>query len=146
MKTLYINRFASSELGTRSTVTYNSIEDSLWHGIERPWLDNLPYESCIPTGTYTLLPWNSPRYGEVYIFVGGSVGLTEGDGDRFACLIHPANYPRQLQGCLALGKTHSEYYEKEKSEAVWSSKDALSDFRETMGYEPMQAIIRWVLP
>lgn len=27
------------------------------------------------------------------------------DGTRFACLIHPANWPKQLQGCIAIGKT-----------------------------------------
>ena len=143
MKTVLINRFESSERGTRSTVTCG---DDLWHGIERPWLDNRPFESCIPSGVYGLLPWDSPKYGEVYIFVGGSVGLTEGDGDRYACLIHAANYPRQLQGCLALGQNSTDYYEQEKSAAVWSSKAAVGDFRRTVGYEPMQAIIRWTLP
>ena len=143
MKTLYINRYSSSERGTQSNVVY---ETNKWHGLERPWLDNLPYESCIPSGVYSLLPWTSPKYGEVYIFVGGEVGINDGDGSRFACLIHPANYTRQLQGCLCLGKKKSDYYESEKSSAVWSSKDALADFRDVMSYEPMQAVIRWVNP
>ena len=141
MKSLTVNRYSSSKNGVQSHVSYGS--DS-WHGLERPWIDNLPYESCIPTGVYTLYPWDSPKFGDVYILIGGTVGINQGDGERFACLIHPANYTHQLQGCLALGKKKSDYHKPEDTAAVWSSRDALNELKEAIGYsDPAQLIIKW---
>jgi len=142
MKTILINRYASTRNGTQSNVSVAGAGNE-WHGLERPWLDNLPFESCIPTGTYALLPWESPRYGECYIFVGGKVSIDEGRAERYACLIHPANYTRQLQGCLALGIKKTDYHKPEDSAAVWSSRDALGSFEKAVGREPMQAVISW---
>ena len=143
MKTVLVDRYSSTKNGTQSLVRFVGSGDKPWHGLERPWLDNLPFQSCIPTGTYALLPWKSPKYGDCHIFVGGSVSLEEGSAERYACLIHPANYARQLQGCLALGMKKSDYYEREGSSAVWSSKDAVGEFRVAAGKEPMQVVIRW---
>ena len=141
MKTVEIERYASTKNGVQSHVKCGNDQ---WHGLERPWLDNLPFQSCIPTGTYALLPWESPQFGAVYIFVGGSVGIQEGAGERYACLIHAANYTRQLQGCLALGMKKSDWYEVEESAAVWSSRKALDDFKDKVGYQdPVQAVIKW---
>lgn len=144
MKTVFIERYSSTINGVQSHVQVGTSSGAqTWHGLERPWLDNLPFESCIPTGTYALLPWKSPKYGDCRIFIGGEVGINKGDGERFACLIHPANYTRQLQGCLALGKNKADYYESEKSSAVWSSRDAVNAFSDVLGDEPAQAIISW---
>lgn len=142
MKTILINRYASTRNGTQSNVSVAGNEQS-WHGLERPWLDNLPFESCIPTGTYALLSWESPRYGECYIFVGGRVSIDEGRAERYACLIHPANYTRQLQGCMALGMKKEDYFKGKDSAAVWSSRDATNQFRNVVGTEPAQVVISW---
>jgi hypothetical protein len=142
MKKVLIQRYSSSKNGVQSNVLCG---DDQWHGLERPWIDNLPFKSCIPTGTYTLLPWDSPHFGAAYIFIGGTVGVTAQDGERYACLIHPANYTNQLQGCLALGMRKSDYHEAQDSAAVWSSRDALNDFKNKVGYEdPLQVKIDWV--
>jgi hypothetical protein len=141
MKSVCINRYSSTRNGVQSYVT---CEEDRWHGLERPWLDNRPFESCIPTGQYILLPWESPTFGPVYIFVGGSVSIEQGKGDRYACLIHSANYTKQLQGCLALGMDKVDWYEPQDSAAVWSSRKALSDFKEKVGYsDPVQVTISW---
>lgn len=141
MKLVRIERYASTKNGVQSNVTF---EGNHWHGLERPWLDNLPFMSCIPTGEYVLLPWESPTFGPVYIFIGGTVSVEEGFGTRYTCLIHAANYTRQLQGCLALGQNKSDWHEPEKSAAVWSSRNALDDFKSKLGYsEPVLASISW---
>jgi hypothetical protein len=61
--------------------------------VERPWSGNAPYVSCIPEGQYALRPHSSPHWPEVLEVV--SVP------GRTAILIHPANAPAELQGCIA---------------------------------------------
>jgi hypothetical protein len=85
------------------------ISNLLLHGevicktIEKPWKNNIPYESCIPTGEYELIPYDSPKHGKTYAFVNHElgVGANKGDSDRFACLLHVANWAHQLERCVA---------------------------------------------
>lgn len=63
--------------------------------VERPWLNNKPFVSCIPEGDYEL-EWdttgrikNVPRLRDV--------------PNRTQINIHPANYPHELHGCIAPG-------------------------------------------
>lgn len=80
--------------------------------IEQPWRDNRRFVSCVPAGEYTLERFVSDKYGEVVALVNHDLGVYSrkheaGDGDRYACLIHAANWSSQLQGCIAPGKTLS---------------------------------------
>lgn len=63
--------------------------------IERPWLGNKPFESCIPDGHYTLKPFSGTRFKDVW-------ELKHVPG-RSAILIHAANWAFQLHGCIAPG-------------------------------------------
>lgn len=63
--------------------------------LERGWIDNAPWVSCIPCGEY-VLEWdttgrvkNVPRLRDV--------------PGRTQINIHQANWAHQLQGCIALG-------------------------------------------
>jgi hypothetical protein len=49
---LTLIRDTSSDYGTFGTI---EIDGKTYHTIERPWLDNEPNVSCIPTGTYTCI-------------------------------------------------------------------------------------------
>ncbi len=87
-----------------------------YYTLERPWLQDRPEVSCVPRGTYTLIPheiehgallglrtWalSNPGLGvfpEAPAQYGGPNPL------RVACLIHPANWVFQLEGCIAVGK------------------------------------------
>jgi len=72
---------------------------------ERWWADNLPYQSCIPMGTYKLQP-HFGRHGEGFAFVNHKLGVyqsPEPGALRYACVIHPANYPVELMGCMSFG-------------------------------------------
>lgn len=76
---------------------YLSFEDHRWYSIERPWLDNEPFISCIPEGRYTLKRVNSPRFGA------GRWEVSEVPG-RWHILIHTANFPHDVEGCIGLGR------------------------------------------
>ena len=77
---------------------------------ERPWLDNRQGVSCIPAGDYELRPHNSPKHGAIVAFHAPELGVyaepglvPSGASGRTDCLIHAANWPWQLEGCLAIG-------------------------------------------
>jgi len=63
--------------------------------LELPWKDNQRRVSCIPEGTYKAIKHRSPKFGE-------SVWI-QNVPNRSEILIHPANYVRQLLGCIAPG-------------------------------------------
>ena len=68
--------------------------------LELPWKDNERRVSCIPIGTYTLKLHTSPKFGRCY--------WVKDVPNRDAILIHPANYTRQLLGCIAVGIDHKD--------------------------------------
>lgn len=74
-----------------------------FYSLERPWLDNQPFVSCIPAGTYNLVPFNSPKFGWCYAVLGLGVGLQPGEDTRTHILIHAANVMDELSGCIAVG-------------------------------------------
>ena len=97
---LVLNRDPSTDHGTFGRL----VHESGWSCVtlEPPWLDNKPFISCIPTGTYTFIRQPSTKYGQAY-----TAQNVEG---RWAILIHSANlagevkegYVRELDGCIAL--------------------------------------------
>jgi hypothetical protein len=79
------------------------------YSLEKPWADNMPFDSCVPEGDYGLVEYASPKFGETYALVNHDldVGVYEGDAARYAILIHKANWAHQLQGCIAPGTSLS---------------------------------------
>jgi hypothetical protein len=76
--------------------------------IEQPWNDNTPFASCIPTGVYNLVNHSSKKYGEVYALINPIMGITHYKSEtiknnRYAILIHAANWAHELMGCIAPG-------------------------------------------
>ena len=76
-------------------VLFNEQLDELCKILELPWLDNVRRKSCIPEGEYRVVAHKSPKFGACF-WVRDVPGRSE-------ILIHPANYTRQLLGCLAPG-------------------------------------------
>lgn len=64
--------------------------------LERPWRDNLPYESCIPAGTYRIALgyYNRGDYP--------CLELPQVEG-RTHILIHAGNLVEHTQGCVLVG-------------------------------------------
>jgi hypothetical protein len=57
---------------------------------------------------YLIEPYQSPRFGSVYIVSGGRVSqFKSSKHERYAILFHGANKVQQLQGCLAPGLSWS---------------------------------------
>lgn len=102
IKTLTLYRRYFSH-GTFSTL-HDHNNRKLCCMVECPSNNNEPNISCVPEGTYELLPHSSPKFGEVYALEAASLGVTRyGPSLRTHILIHVANTPSQLQGCLAPG-------------------------------------------
>lgn len=85
---------------------YDSEDKVICYTVEQLWKDNKPFVSCIPEGKYKLVDFKSSKYGETVALVNHDNHVyahKNGPGDRYACLLHAANYAPQLQGCIAPG-------------------------------------------
>lgn len=92
---LYVLRFGTSPLGTIGSFFLNG--SHVCYSLERPWLDNLPFNSCFPAGVYNL--------GVPYSYKGGIRIDISGIPERDHCQIHTANFITELEGCISPGTT-----------------------------------------
>lgn len=83
-------------LGVGLVLDANDIELFNFVTIELAWKENKKRISCIPAGYYKAFKHQSPKFGE-------TIWLQNVD-DRSEILIHPANFSRQLLGCIAPGE------------------------------------------
>ena len=120
-----INRFAYHPTGTLGVMTIPANQLHRFYTIERPWLNNKPFESCIPLGEYTLKWKESPKFDWCY-----EVENVEG---RTHILLHVANYPTDVVGCIGLGLSLMG-----DRIAVGSSKAAMAAFHDVTGGKPWQ--------
>lgn len=108
--------------------------------IECPWLENQPDVSCVPEGTYQLIPYMSPRHGATWFLENAQLGVGGLGAARSYCELHSANWARQLEGCIAFGLTGTPLYDpvlKVVEPAVEESVDAVEAL--TMCLGPMSA-------
>lgn len=89
-----LKRNPSTTNGTFGILT-NSDGKELCFTLELPWLNNEPNKSCIPVGTYTVIPHSSIVHPSTW-------EITNVPG-RNEILIHNANVASQLLGCIAVG-------------------------------------------
>ena len=82
-------------------VQENGKTEYIGASIERGWKDNANNISCVPKGVYPLkYEWSDKfkrNLWELYDVP-----------NRSECKFHVANYWRQLNGCIALGKYHED--------------------------------------
>lgn len=93
----------------------NEVLDTVF-SLELPWMGNKQRVSCIPVGTYPIQKHTSPKFGKCF--------WIREVPNRSEILIHPANYTRQLLGCIATGLSHADIYRDGELDTV-SSRDAL---------------------
>ena len=74
---------------------YDPTGKLLCYTVERPWINNQPKVSCIPAGIYDVETYQSPTKGQVW--------QLQDVPDRSNIEIHEANFPSQLEGCIAVG-------------------------------------------
>jgi len=110
MSDLILERFCdSADHGTFGVISFRGSRQC--NTVERPWLDNIPFKSCIPAGRYRLIPFHRLNGQDVYALVNEDlrVYLTKEDMDeaggqgRYAILIHIANYIDDVVGCIGPG-------------------------------------------
>jgi hypothetical protein len=92
---LRLERFAYAPDGTFGRLLIPGDHPDLFT-CERPWLNNAPNVSCIPEGYYPLADRRFFRKGYDAIAVQRVPG-------RDHILIHKANWPHELEGCIAVG-------------------------------------------
>lgn len=109
---IVLKRFCYHPQGTLGVIDFAG---ERFYTVERPWIDNKPYVSCIPTGSYNMRRRESPRFGETWHVLDVE--------DRTHILIHVANFPSDVQGCIGLGtKLMNDRI------AVSNSRAAIKDF------------------
>lgn len=85
--------------------------------LELPDKGNKRRISCIPKGKYKLKKHYSPKFGKCF-WIQDVPGRSE-------ILIHPANYTRQLLGCIAVGLNHADINNDNELDLI-SSKLAMA--------------------
>ncbi|MEC4729010.1 DUF5675 family protein [Shewanella sp. D64] len=126
----------SLRTGTFGELTYQG--EILCVTVERQFENNMPNISCIPAGTYSLKKHISPKFGACFALENPNVGVTvEGPSQRTHCLMHVANWPEQLSGCIAPGMSfHPTQW------GVANSRDALDMLMEQLPDKSVLEIIR----
>lgn len=137
--TLYRRTFPKYSAGFFALPNFNiyTLERPLITGDE--WRGGKPNESCVPFGTYEIEHHKSAKFGEVWALVNEKLGVYHYPGDRqyktdrYAILIHVANFVHEVQGCIAagLGVGVTSY---KPDPMVTDSRSAIERLREYLPY------------
>jgi len=92
--------------------------------IERGDNDNQARISCFPEGVYPIVLEYSNRFKADLWEIKNVVGRSE-------CKFHAANYSRQLNGCVALGRKLVDI-DGDGEKDVTSSRDTMEDFHRAL--------------
>ncbi|MEH6825644.1 MAG: DUF5675 family protein [Motiliproteus sp.] len=114
---LHLKRYA---YGPGATLGRLRVDDeTTLFTIERPWLGNKAFESCIPQGVYRCQRYSSAKYPDTF--------EVRGVPGRSKILIHTANWASDVQGCIGLGiEPMTDRF------GVSKSRDAMAQFRALM--------------
>lgn len=102
------------------------------HTLEQNWEDNKRSVSCIPAGTYSVRATQSARFGRLMY-------LVEAVPERTGIRIHPANFPSELQGCIALGTSIGRTAAKGKM--LLNSRVAVGRLEKLLDMKPFTLVI-----
>ena len=134
---LTLKRFMSTSDGTFGVLRY---DDRKFYTVEKPWDRNIQEISCVPDGEYSLMPHQSNKYGDVLCLINREKGVThfkEEDSKRYACLIHVANFAKDVKGCIGLGDAYL-------GDMVTNSRQAILDFyNEVSPNEIHNIVVSW---
>lgn len=89
---LTITRFAYSELGTFGRFF---VDGQVLYTVERPWLNNIQVQSCIPEGVYQCSPQFYNRGGYAAVEIKDVPGRTH-------ILFHKGNTMNDVAGCVVV--------------------------------------------
>lgn len=119
--------------------------------VEQPWNNNIKDMSCFPEGHYQLLAHDSPKHPNSVAFHNPALNvyaepnmLPSGVVGRTDCLIHPANFAQELEGCVAVGQDYL-YNTKHIPIGVSNSKETITRLQRYWGdRKNLEAEVIWV--
>jgi hypothetical protein len=128
---LVLQRISDNGIATQGTLALPG--GPVLQTLELPWISDplstggMHNMSCVPRGTYDLVLHDTPTHPKTFALSNPQLGVVhEPDpaypNARVACLIHVANFPGELEGCIGLGLNAGE-------NCVWESADALASFK-----------------
>lgn len=79
----------------------------LCYTVEKPWLSNEKFKSCVPPGVYDIIPIKKHhKFGNCWYLSNKNLGVSlNSDTIRTEIFIHIANYPHNVVGCIGPGLT-----------------------------------------
>ena len=131
MRSVKLLRQKSDELSTPGTLLTD--RGTVFVTLELPDKKNKSNVSCIPEGRYTVKMVTSPTHGRVYQVMNVP--------NRSNILIHSANIPSQLLGCIAVGKSVAVFNPgsikglKVPTKGISRSREALKQLEDEMSGE-----------
>lgn len=143
-KTLHIEREPSTEVETMGRLSYsNNGARMMLYSVEQEWRPTAPggepNNSCVPAGTYKLIP-HLHHGRKVVALVNPGLGVYYEDLDRpngvgrFMILIHAGNTHQDVVGCISPGTGRS-------NQMVTHSRDAMRMIMEYIGDDEAEIII-----
>jgi len=127
-----ITRYNTGDKGTFGELIIDGKKK--YYTVEKPDAGNVPYISSIPAGKYTMIPHYSPSRGDLLCLVNKDLGVTHYKDDipnnRFAILIHVANYASDVEGCIGLGTGKTDTMVTNSKKAIKSFYDIVSPYEE----------------
>lgn len=132
MKDATLTRFFENGYGTfGDLITPKGLH---YATVERSWLDNQPFISCIPVGIYICKPtrYNKGGYDAIEI-----VNVPE----RTDIKMHISNIPEDVEGCIGINKYHKVAAQKWRGV---NSRSAFSSLIGELGGETFRLTIKEV--
>lgn len=142
---IQLERFAYLDDCTRGVLT---IGQQSFQTVERPWVKNkdyaggLPFESCVPDGTYRLRAYTRPSGKKAFILSNPELGVYEQAEDRpdgkgrYLILIHPGNTTADVVGCIAPGLTGGATHVNNSRAAMGRILELLDGFEHQLHISP----------
>ena len=133
--TYILQRLSQSSEGTFG-ILIDPLGNTLCHTAELPWDDNKPDSSCIPAGTYQVIPHNSQEHPNTW--------EVSNVPNRIGILIHNGNLPLQDSlGCVIVGTSQGFL---DTHMAVLNSMLALNQLRQVLPSDFELSIIDPISP
>jgi len=132
MRELTLERYCYSDTETEGKLWLST--DEYVYTLERPWIAGLPggmpFESCVPDGSYELLEHTRPRTGDRVLALRNpdlhvyySDQERAGRPGRYLILIHSGNWVEHVVGCIAPGLSRTI---ADNKRMVRSSREAMA--------------------
>lgn len=139
---LRLHRMGSTPWGTFGHLRLP--DGTVFPTVEPHWEHNAKGVSCIPAGIYDMAQRQSAiveRSSDGKFMRGWEI---QGVPNRDLIMIHPANWARELQGCIAPGRAHSII---NGVPGVSASRAAFADLMHRLNQQATWQIeIRWTTP